>query len=239
MIGLRKARFLFVYPLVVWLLLTAHTSEASWRLGVALALLGEALRLWANGYVGHQKVNTTPRGPHDPKIGRLITAGPYAYMRNPLYVGSFLIGLGVCVAVQNLWVALGALACFAVLYRRKTREEETMIREEVGAAFVAYERAVGRWIPWRGRYAHRQGRWSWDGIRASKEVKTLIWVIVALLALYLREEWIQARALFTPRDWLKHVVLGLCLIGLVGAEGVMELLKRMRQRQLLNPSAVS
>ena len=96
MVRLRKARFLFVYPLAGWLFWTARTSEASLRLGVALALSGEALRLWANGYVGHRKVNATARGPQDPKIGRLITAGPYAFVRNPLYVGSFLIGLGVC-----------------------------------------------------------------------------------------------------------------------------------------------
>ena len=235
----RKARFLFVYPLVVWLFLTARTSEASLRGGIVLALLGETLRLWANGYVGHRKVNSTEKQRNDPKIGRLMTGGPYAYVRNPLYVGSFLIGLGVCVAVRNVWVAVGALGGFALLYGRKTREEEALIREEVGAEYVAYEQAVGRWFPWHGRYAQRQGQWSWEGIRASKEVKTLIWVIVALLALYLREEGIQEHELFTPHEWVKHMVFGLCLIGLVVTEGLMELVKRSRRQPLVKPSPVS
>ncbi len=229
MIGLRKARFLFVYPLAAWLFLTARTSDASLRAGIVLALLGEALRLWANGYVGHRKVNDTRGQPNAPKIGQLMTGGPYAYVRHPLYVGSFLIGLGLCVAVRAVWVALGALACFAVLYGRKTREEEAMMREEVGAEYVAYEQAVGRWLPWRGRYAHRQGTWSWDGIRASSEVKTLVWVVVALLALSLRAAWVQEREVFTSHERVKHLVLGVCLIGLVATEGVLEVLKRIRQ----------
>ena len=50
---LNKARFFWVYPLAVWLFLTARTTEASLRLGIDLIVIGEAIRLWSNAYVGH------------------------------------------------------------------------------------------------------------------------------------------------------------------------------------------
>ena len=67
------------------------SSACRWRCA------GEALRLWASGHIEKTK--------------RLATGGPYAHSRNPLYVGSLLIALGVAVACASLWVALavGAL----------------------------------------------------------------------------------------------------------------------------------
>ena len=58
---LRKPRFLLTYPLVVALFIFGHSTEGRLLWGSFVVLLGEALRLWANGYVGHKKVNRSPR----------------------------------------------------------------------------------------------------------------------------------------------------------------------------------
>ncbi len=161
---IRKARFFWAYPLAIGLLLTAQISEVSLRWGVLLVALGEAIRVWANGYVGHVKVNQTQRRPGDVKIGPLITGGPYAFVRHPLYLGTFLIGMGFCVMVNNAWVAIAGLALFLILYRAKMREEETTIRGEWGEDFTRYERAVSRWFPTGRRYDRRTGSRGWAAI---------------------------------------------------------------------------
>ena len=226
----RKARFFWVYPLAVWLFITAQISESSLRLGIIFVVLGEALRLWANGFVGHMKVNLTQKWRNDPKIGRLITAGPYAFVRHPLYLGTFLIGIGFCIAVRNVLAGVGALGFFYFMYTKKVQREEAIILGEWGSEFEAYQRVVPRWWPFHRPYASGVGRWSWQGISASKEIKTVLWVAAAFLMLYFREEIWQEREWFVAKKWAKHLILLACFMILIASDGVLELSKRLRQR---------
>ena len=225
---LSKPRFLLVYPLAVWLFVAAVTSERSFRIGIVLVSLGETLRLWANGYVGHVKVNRTQQARGDTKIGRLITAGPYAFVRHPLYLGTFLIGLGFCLTVENIWVSLVALLFFLVVYGAKMRKEERLLLDECGVAYARYLAAVPRWLPFGKRYADRQGQWSWQGIAASKELKTVVWIMVTFLALYLREELWQEREPFS----FKHALVTAVIAMLILWDVVGELRKRLRRQSL-------
>ena len=227
----RKLRFLFVYPLVVGLFIVAHTTERNLQLGVLVVLLGETLRLWANGYVGHAKVNWTQKWRGDAKIGQFITAGPYAYIRHPLYLGTFLLGLGFCIIVGSVWLALTALVSYGMIYRRKMRQEEAVLQEEWGETFERYRAAVPRWVPTWRRYSDREGRWSWRGIAASRELKTLVWVIVLIGFLYFREEVAQEHESMWPIHSLKHLVLLVVLVLLMLGDGVFEMVRRWRMRQ--------
>ena len=225
-----KLRFLPLYPMTVWLVLVAHTTELRLRIGVALALLGLAIRFWANGYVGDVKVNWT-RSPGDAKVGRLVTAGPYAWVRHPLYLGSVLIGGGVCVIAGDIWVALTLLGFFLVVYRGKMSQEEGLLRDEIGTPYLIYHGAVPRWWPSTRRYANRQGAWRWDGIRASNEWKTVIWVVVLLIALYFREEFIQEHEAMFPMVWeWRHTVLLGLMTSAMALDGLIELKKRSAAR---------
>jgi hypothetical protein len=87
---------------------------------------------------------------------------------------------------------------------------------------------VPRWLPRFPRYPHRQGQWSWEGIRASREWKTLLWVIVALLAMYFLEEWFQEREVFEETGWRKQAVLVAIGATLIISDGVIELVRRRR-----------
>lgn len=225
----RKLRFLLVYPLFVWLLLVAYTTERRLHLGIALIVLGELLRLWADGYVGHVKVNWTQKWRGDQTIGFLVTAGPYAFARHPLYLGTFLIGAGFCLIAGNLWVSLAALGFFLIIYRHKMAREERLLRDEVGTPYVVYQAAVPRWLPTFRRYSNRQGRWSWWGIVSSKEWKTLMWLVVAVVALYLRKEIVQEREFFPPSEWVKQSLVLATALVLMLTDGAIELMSRRKR----------
>ncbi len=229
-----KPRFVLLYPLALAVLLYAHTTERQLHAGIVLALLGLALRIWANGYVGHVKVNWTQKWRGDVRIGRLVTAGPYAFVRHPLYLGSALIGAGMFVIAGNVWLSLLALLFFLVVYRQKMAEEEALLGGELGAEYLIYQAAVPRWLPsWR-RYGNRQGTWRWQGILASKEWKTDIWVLVLLITLYLREEILQEReAFFQQMDW-KHAVLVGLMAALILTDLFIECQKRWPMRSPSN-----
>jgi len=221
-----RPRFLILYLLIPLGFLEASTSEAQFRLGIPLVSLGLLLRLWANGHVGHRKVNWTQKWRGDAKVGHFITGGPYAYVRHPLYVGTFLVAVGFGVIVGQRLLGVAALAALALIYRGKMAEEEATLEDEWGEEFLRYERAVPRWLPRRRPFPDQVGAWHWDGITASKEWKTVLWVVVALIALYLREEWWQERELFAGESLLKHVVFLVIAVTLMVTDGVIELSRR-------------
>lgn len=204
---LKKLRFLPVYPLVAWLLLAAHTTERQLHIGIGLAGLGLALRVWAHGYIGDLKVNSRRVAGSRTRIGRMVTAGPYAFIRHPLYAGSALIGAGIIVVAGGAWAGLALAAFFVTVYPAKAAQEEALLREEIGAPYLRYQASVPRWLPvWR-RYERSQGCWRWNAFAASKEWKTCIWVALVLVALYFREEMIQERGwLAFEWEW-KHWLL--------------------------------
>ena len=232
---LTKPRFLLAYLFAAYFFAVASTTETRVRWGLPLVLLGALLRLWANGYVGHVKVNWTQKWRNDPKIGQLITAGPYAFVRHPLYLGSLLIGLGFCIAAAPLGLTVAALGCFVVVYRRKIIQEEALLLDEQGDAYQRYQQVVPRYLPTWRRYAQPQGQWSWQGILASKELKTLMWVLVVMIALYFREELIQEReGLFQKHRLQRLLLLGL-MVALMVSDGLMELVRRRRAKRLMMP----
>ena len=228
-----KPRFVLAYALAPALFLTARTTDAGLRVGIAIAALGEFLRIWANGYVGHVKVNQTDRASGRTKIGRLITAGPYAFVRHPLYLGSFLLGAGFCVMVGNIWLSVIALAAFLVIYRKKMAEEEASIHAEWGPEGERYHRSVPQWLPNFRRYANRRGQWSWQGIIASQEWKTLVWVVVLTIALSLRKEYAQEHRLFQADRWARHAALLGFAVLLMAADGIFEFMKRTKRAKVV------
>lgn len=223
-----RLRFLGVYPLAVWAALSARTTATGLCWGILLIALGEAIRLWANGYVGAAKVNysASDRGA---KVGSLITGGPYAFVRHPLYLGTFLLGAGFFVIVGNLWIGLAGLGFFLFAYGRKMAQEEAVLRHEWGSEGERYQAMVPRWLPAGRRYDRRRGHWRWAGVRASKEWKTVIWAAVLVIALYLRAAWLQGRDGSAPPYGLKEWMLLAAGIALMTMDGLLEL-RRKSQR---------
>ena len=219
-----KPRFLFAALMIPIVFLIAETTVLQLYIGFILMSLGELVRFWADGYVGHVKVNRN-------KIGLLITAGPYAYTRNPLYLGSFLIGLGVMVIVGRWLIALPLSVAMVWIYYKKSLEEDEVILAEWKDMFQHYCQKIPRFFPTLRPYPNPQGQWSWKGISASKEWKTVVWVPIFFLALYFRREIIQEHVFFTPETWIKHTILLGVIAILIATDGILEFRKRQKYLQ--------
>lgn len=83
---------------------------------------------------------------HIRKNRELTTTGPYAYTRNPLYLGSILIAVGFIVAARNLWIALATVLMFVIIYLPVIRAEESYLRS-VFADYDQYAAQVPRFFP--------------------------------------------------------------------------------------------
>lgn len=117
--------------------------EAPWVfvVGPLLVGIGEGLRLWAVRHIGAiSRTRTTRYGP-------LITAGPYAMVRNPLYVGNWFLWTGFAVWSGLLWMVPVAWIVFALQYRAIAKWEGAFIRGIYGTAYDDYARDVSAWIP--------------------------------------------------------------------------------------------
>jgi protein-S-isoprenylcysteine O-methyltransferase Ste14 len=112
--------------LALWL---AQPTPATLWAGGALALVGEAVRVWAAGHL---------------EKGREVTSsGPYAFTRHPLYLGSTLIGIGLGYASANWIVAVLVGAYLIVTLTAAIRTEEAHLTDKFGAAYPAYRAGTG------------------------------------------------------------------------------------------------
>lgn len=123
-------------------------SAFSIAAGLPLAFVGEAIRMWAVGYSG-----VTTRG--DRVVApALVTGGPYAYVRNPLYVGNVFTGAGFAfaftgkndLAVRAVLI-IGSLASMLAVYAAIIPHEEAYLRATFGDEFDQYVAAVPRVVP--------------------------------------------------------------------------------------------
>jgi len=128
-------RLLVVYALLAFLILGADRPTPLFlAIGLPPILAGELMRIWACG--------------HLVKTKRLTTTGPYAYVKNPLYLGTILISAGFCILAQA-WLVLVMVAAgfFAYYMPRKKSIEGDRLRSIYGEAYERYETAVPDLLP--------------------------------------------------------------------------------------------
>jgi hypothetical protein len=77
---------------------------------------------------------------------RLVASGPYAYTRNPMYLGHLIYLIGLSLTLESWFAALITVAV-AVWFHRRVRGDETKLVERLGPSYVVYTRSVKRWIP--------------------------------------------------------------------------------------------
>jgi protein-S-isoprenylcysteine O-methyltransferase Ste14 len=110
-------------------------ARPTWRslaIGVVLIVPGLLIRAMASGHVRKNEA--------------LANSGPYAYTRNPLYLGSLLIGIGFAAAARSWWVAVVLVVMFFAIYLPVIRSEEAFLREKF-PEFEEYARRVPRMLP--------------------------------------------------------------------------------------------
>ena len=109
--------------------------------GVALTVLGELLRLWAVHHIGVISRTRSDR------LGPLVAAGPFAFVRNPLYLGNIALWAGFALTARLLWLAPVIVFLLGLEYHAIVRWEERLLEARLGDGYREYTARVPRWIP--------------------------------------------------------------------------------------------
>jgi protein-S-isoprenylcysteine O-methyltransferase Ste14 len=137
----RYRGFLPVPFLLIPLLVPGTQTKEGWLTGALFIVAGEALRL-----AGVSAAGTVTRR-RSREVQRLVTYGIFAWMRNPLYVGNFLIWTGFVIGSGVLWFLPVAVILFAIEYTLIVRYEEGVLESIFGDHYVAYKQRTPRWFP--------------------------------------------------------------------------------------------
>ena len=154
--------------------------------GVGVTVVGELIRLWGVYHIGAISRTRSER------LGPLIATGPFALLRNPLYVGNIVLWVGFALIARLIWLAPVVLVLLALEYHAIVRWEETLLESRLGQTYRNYAARVPRWIPTfsrsdrgeRGLRRQREG-FSWRATLFS-ERGTFIAMAVGYVLLWLK-----------------------------------------------------
>ena len=172
----RVARRIRVPLGFVFAVLYFWLARPTWRwlaLGAVLIVPGLLIRALASGHISKNEA--------------LATSGPYAYTRNPLYLGSLLIGMGFAVAARSWWVGVVLLVMFFAIYLPVIRGEEKFLRETF-PEFDEYARTVPRMLPriFPASAERDGGRFSMDLYLKHREYNAALGAIAMMAALVVK-----------------------------------------------------
>jgi protein-S-isoprenylcysteine O-methyltransferase Ste14 len=160
-IARRRVALGFLFSVVaLWF---ATPTRRSIVMGAAVALVGEAVRVWAAG--------------HLEKGREVTTTGPYAFARHPLYLGSTVIGFGMATASWSPAVAVLIGSYLAVTLTAAIRTEEAHLTEKFGAAYPEYR---------TGRTSGGTRRFSLERVMRNREYRAVAGLLIALAVLALK-----------------------------------------------------
>ena len=156
----------FVFAILYFWL--ARPTWLSIALGAILIVPGLLVRALASGHVRKNEA--------------LATSGPYAYTRNPLYLGSILIGIGFAVAARSWWVGVALVVMFFAIYLPVIRDEEAFLRQRF-PEFEEYARRVPRMFPRLVARENDAGAFSMNLYLQHREYNALLGALTMLAAL--------------------------------------------------------
>jgi len=164
------------------LLVPGRMSAAAWIVGAIVIAAGEWVRLAgvaAAGTVTRRRSRT---------VQRLVTYGIFGWVRNPLYVGNFLIWMGFTIISGVYWFLPIAIVIFAIEYSLIVRYEEGVLESIFGAEYLAYKQSTPRWIPRPPKRAE-SGPHDWAEAWRS-EVSTFLQYAALVVLFVLKERWL-------------------------------------------------
>ena len=159
--------------LYIWL---AKPTRASIVIGVGVAFPGLLVRTWASGHVE--------------KNEQLAISGPYAHARNPLYLGSLVLGAGFALAARSWWIAVAIVVFFVAIYVPVIRAEERFLRGQF-REFEDYASQVPSLFPRLTRFGTSPHAFSWDLYWKHREYNALLGALVVIAALVAKCMWMR------------------------------------------------
>ncbi len=147
----------------------ADPSFRSFVIGALIMMFGECIRFISAGTLI--------------KFEGVTRNGIYAFTRNPLYAGSFLMGIGACVTGRDLIFSAIFLVLFPILYLRVILREESWLVGRHGAGYAAYLNEVPRFVPRRFDIGEVLRGFSLFLAMKNREPRTVLGLFIVLLAL--------------------------------------------------------
>lgn len=176
--SLRRIRLRAVWLLILPFLWFARPTPQLLLAGAGLALIGLAIRGWAAGVIRKEK--------------ELAVTGPYAFTRNPLYVGSFFLGLGVTVAGGQLAFVVLFAVFYLVVYGRTMGGEASLLENLFGDRYRHYARRVPLVRPRLTPYRPPEpvdGGFTLSRYLRNREWEALLGTLTAFAFLFARMRW--------------------------------------------------
>ncbi|MBU9889064.1 MAG: isoprenylcysteine carboxylmethyltransferase family protein [Candidatus Omnitrophica bacterium] len=197
----KKLRVLLAWTGAPLLFFFSHVSAASFFWGSLIMTGGEVIRLWALGFM-------------EKKGRELAVSGPYAYSRNPLYLGNFFLGLGLIVVCSSEVIGVIFLLGYPLIYGRTVRSEEKILSERFGTSYEDYCRNVPRFFPRWTPYKTRGGTsFDWKRIIRHHEYVTILAIALILCGIHLYDSLFLRRLPWTSQTGsiVLTAVLGMLL----------------------------
>lgn len=157
----------FIFAAVFFIF--AKPTTITLTIGGVIALIGVAIRAWASGHI--RKATT------------LAVTGPYARTRNPLYVGSFILGVGFTVAAGVWWLAIIFIVLFLGIYLPVMFTEARDMQQIFSAEFEEYERNVPLFLPRLTAWKKSAGEFDFQLYLQYREYRAALGVAVAIALL--------------------------------------------------------
>jgi protein-S-isoprenylcysteine O-methyltransferase Ste14 len=159
------------FVLAVFYVWIARPTWTSIAIGTLIAIPGILLRALASGHVK--------------KNEELTTSGPYAYTRNPLYLGSLIMAVGFASAARSGWVLLAMAVMFLVIYVPVIRSEEAFLRQKF-PNFDNYARTVPRLLPHLSPYRPSASAFSAELYWQHREYNAILGTVAVIAILIVK-----------------------------------------------------
>lgn len=155
-----------------------------WPLGISIVLLGVGIRVWSTKHIGRRIPTMKKKGKE------LVRTGPYAIVRNPLYIGNILIATGLSILSELIWLVPFFILYFFILNHFVVLYEEKKLLSRWGDEYQTYLSEVPRWMPkvkeWHGAKTN-----SFTWIRAVRAEVPSLSVILFVVAIFVFKDFIN------------------------------------------------
>lgn len=141
--------------------------------GAPVAVLGELIQMWAGSQLH--------------KDQHLTISGPYSHVRNPMYMGRFVLGMGFFIMTANPYVIAGYAIVFAIYAHMRVNREESRLKVIFAPDYQHYCSEIGRWLPKLKPYSRSESKnASWAQVCANHENINMLGTLIVLGAVYIR-----------------------------------------------------
>jgi len=186
--------------------LASPQPDRAWQMGCLLvSVVGLVIRFYTVGFAPRGTSGRNTRG----QVAEVLnTSGMYSVVRNPLYLGNFLIWLGLSLFIQVWWCTVIVVLCFTIFYERIIFAEEKFLREKFGGSFIDWAKKTPVIIPQLKNWQPPDLSFSWKSA-LTREYSSFFAMIASFTALAIFRDSLQSGRIILDKTWLMIFFFGL------------------------------